>query len=90
MNRANLPNEAIQEISPSPGAGWYLGRFNNVGWTKSAGQDVILTAYQINESVCRNINMKIKNEAEISLSLGAEIKALPNGWQIDVDPISII
>lgn len=38
----------------------------------------------------KQIILKIKNEEKISPSLGAEIKALPNGWNIDVDPISLI
>lgn len=36
------------------------------------------------------IILKIKNETPLSDSLAAEIKSLPNGWQIDVDPISLI
>ncbi|HBI16948.1 MAG TPA: primosomal protein N' [Candidatus Moranbacteria bacterium] len=36
------------------------------------------------------IIIKIKNEEKLSSPLEAEIKSLPNGWQIDVDPISLI
>jgi len=38
----------------------------------------------------RQIILKIKNEEKISQLLEAEIKALPNGWQVDIDPISLI
>lgn len=36
------------------------------------------------------IIIKIKNEEKLSSALEAELKSLPNGWQIDVDPISLI
>lgn len=42
-----------------PEPGWYMGRFNNVEWTPSAAADIILTAHQISDVVCRKINEKI-------------------------------
>lgn len=65
LNHNTSPPEAMNQVSASPPAGWYMGRFNNVEWTKGAGQDVILTAYQIDEAICRNINEKIKNDPTI-------------------------
>jgi primosomal protein N' (replication factor Y) len=38
----------------------------------------------------KQIILKIKNKEKLPQLLEAEIKALPNGWQIDVNPISLI
>ena len=54
-----LPPAAVLEISTPPAAGWHMGRFNTVGWTKSTGTDVILTAHQITKTVCEALNDKI-------------------------------
>ena len=54
----------------TPAAGWYLGRFNNVEWTKTASQDIILAAYNINQSVCAAINKKITGSSAIPMVLG--------------------
>lgn len=75
---ATLPSEVIAEVTNNPEPGWYLGRFNNVEWTalgpgNSAGpagavapfEEVILVAYQINESVCGLINEKINGSSAI-------------------------
>ncbi len=59
LSAATIPAQAIYQISSTPSAGWYLDRFNNVEWTKTAGTDVILTAYQISRPVCEKINKKI-------------------------------
>lgn len=56
---ATLPPEVIKQTDADPVAGWYLGRFNNIDWTKTGGQDVILVAYQIDQSVCQKINDKL-------------------------------
>jgi hypothetical protein len=56
MVRANLPAETINEVDNNPDPGWYIGRFNNVEWTDSAAQDVIVTAHQIREDICAQIN----------------------------------
>ncbi|HBR79059.1 MAG TPA: primosomal protein N' [Candidatus Moranbacteria bacterium] len=45
---------------------------------------------KIRKRYAMQIILKIKNEEKISPSLEAELKSLPNGWQIDVDPISLI
>lgn len=47
----------------SPDAGWYVGRFNNFGWSySSADNDVVLVAYRIPESVCARINEMIAGD----------------------------
>jgi len=38
----------------------------------------------------KQIIIKIKNEKKFSLALQKELKSLPSGWHIDVDPISMI
>lgn len=65
LNPARLPEEAIAQTSATPPAGWYLGRFNNIEWTPTTEQDVLLTAYQIDKTVCERINMKITGNTTI-------------------------
>ncbi|KKP81767.1 MAG: Primosomal protein N', partial [Candidatus Moranbacteria bacterium GW2011_GWF1_35_5] len=45
---------------------------------------------KIRKRYAMQIILKIKNEGKLSSLLEAELKSLPNGWQIDVDPISLI
>lgn len=54
-----IPPQAIEQVSTNPPARWYVGRFINVEWTNTAAQEVILTAHQISEPVCRAINQKL-------------------------------
>ena len=60
-----LPEAVIAQSNTDPVAGWYLGRFNHVEWTATAADEVILTAYQINEKVCGIINEKITGSSAI-------------------------
>jgi hypothetical protein len=56
----HLPDESVSKIgSADPAPGWYVGRFNNVEWTPSDKQDVVMTAYQIAEKICAQINQKL-------------------------------
>ncbi len=69
-----IPAEAIHQVDANPAPGWYLGRFNNVGWTPAAGQDVIFVAHQIREDVCRKINdLLFGDPAPKALAAGNEI-----------------
>lgn len=65
LSPANIPEPAKQEASTVPVSGWYIGMFNNVGWTKTAANDVILAAYQINQKVCAALNEKITGSTDI-------------------------
>lgn len=56
MIRPVLQADSVNEVSNDPAPGWYVGRFNNVEWTDSAADDVILAAHQIREDVCARIN----------------------------------
>ncbi|MCE7886423.1 MAG: hypothetical protein DYH13_02840 [Alphaproteobacteria bacterium PRO2] len=63
-----LPEEAASYTGSDPVAGWYMGRFNNVEWTKTGGgngTDVILVAYGINKKICERINEKVKGSPAI-------------------------
>ena len=65
LNPGNIP-EAMQASTGSAlSPGWYMGRFNNVDWTPSAADDVILTAFQIDAVVCATINEKINGSRDI-------------------------
>lgn len=65
-----LPGEAINEVNTDPVPGWYLGRFMNVEWTESEYTDVILTAHQLSEAVCEEINRKITGSPAIPVMGG--------------------
>lgn len=71
LSTKELPKQAVHQISTTPVAGWYMGRFNNVEWTKTNGTDVILTAYQIKRSVCEAINKKITGSSAIPVMNGS-------------------
>lgn len=66
-----IPKEARTNALASPPAGWYLGRFNNVGWTKTAAPDILLTAFQIEKAVCEKINESITGTNAIPQLTGA-------------------
>ncbi|MGQ0526613.1 MAG: hypothetical protein ACT4OY_01050 [Alphaproteobacteria bacterium] len=68
-----LNPEAISQDDDDPPAGWYMGRFNNVEWTASAADDVILVAYQINKTICEKINEKVTGSILIP-EMDAEIR----------------
>jgi hypothetical protein len=65
MVKAAIPDAITTQSISNPPAGWYIGRFNNVEWTSSTSDDVILVAYQISESVCAKINEKINGSTAI-------------------------
>lgn len=76
LTLATIPKNAIHEISTGNGAKWYLGRFNNVEWSKTSATDVILTAHQIDEKVCAAINNKITGFSTIPLLTSEISKSL--------------
>ncbi|MCB9990119.1 MAG: hypothetical protein H6867_01910 [Rhodospirillales bacterium] len=59
-----IPDEAIDEIT-TPSARWYIGRFNDVEWTPSTNDDVILTAYQISQQVCERLNETLTGSTNV-------------------------
>lgn len=74
LNPGILPGAAISQIDADPPAGWYIGAFNTIDWTKTSGHDVILVAYQINKKICENLNKKITGSAAIPELVSASIK----------------
>lgn len=54
-----LPAEALDQISADPPARWYIGRFNNIEWSATVAEDVIMVAHQISTPVCRAINQTL-------------------------------
>ncbi|MCF8495731.1 MAG: hypothetical protein K9G62_03590 [Alphaproteobacteria bacterium] len=88
LNPGRLPAEITTGADSDPVAGWYLGRFNNVEWTKTTATDVILVAYQIKKAVCEKLNLKITGSATIPV-LGAAIDnvmiddSIHNGTNVD-------
>jgi hypothetical protein len=65
LNAGTLPAETTTSAIADPVAGWYMGRFNNVEWTKTTATDVILVAYQIKKPICEKINEKAIGSATI-------------------------
>ena len=73
--KGRLPDDALAQISSNPVAGWYIGRFNNVEWTPTTADDVILTAYQIDKAICEKINEKITGSTNIP-ALGSDMNTV--------------
>jgi hypothetical protein len=62
----HLPEEVVAKASgATPDPGWYIARFNNVAWTPTDYEDVIMTAWQISKKICENINEKLTGSPAI-------------------------
>lgn len=81
-----IPQNAKNEVTSSPAPGWYMGRFNNIEWTSSTDQDVLLTAYQIAKPVCERINFTVTGNTSIpAISSGAMSDYLvPDSFDADL------
>lgn len=55
----------INEVGTNPAAAWYVGRFNNVGWSETSAEDVIMTAHQIKQGICSRINERLTGSSAI-------------------------
>ena len=66
-----LPAQVVAQVTNDPEPGWYLGRFNNIEWTATGSNDVILVAYQITEQACGLINEKINGSTAIPTMTGS-------------------
>ena len=66
-----IPAEALFQVDTNPAPGWYLGRFNNVGWTQTNASDVLLVAHQISQPVCAKINQILTGSTTIPALTGA-------------------
>jgi len=65
LNYVEKPSEAIQNDATSV---WDFNNIINVEWTPSSADDVILTAYFINEQICAALNKKITGSATIPVT----------------------
>ena len=81
LTLATLPAGSTDQTSTNPAAGWYLGEFNNVGWSVSSDPDMILVAYQVTKDICERINQKLTGSTYIP-ALGGN--TIPN-LMIDKD-----
>lgn len=61
----NEYNPSFAGMTSGSQHGWYLGKFNNVEWTPTTAQDVILTAYLLSPEVCSNINKRLTGDPAI-------------------------
>lgn len=50
--------------------GWYFINSINIEWTPTAANDVILTAFEVENSVCRKINEAITGSTDIPIHTG--------------------
>lgn len=62
------PFQGVEDLTNA--GGWYIGRFNNVEWTQSAANDIIITAHRIERSVCEYINRQITGTTDIPALTG--------------------
>ena len=53
-----------------PPPGWYIGRFNNIEWTPTTANDIVLAAHDISQAVCASINKKITGSTDIPALAG--------------------
>jgi len=65
LSPGTIPEQLVSQVDTNPPAGWYMGMFNNVEWTESSAQDVILTAHQISRTACEQINEKVTGNTTI-------------------------
>lgn len=65
LTLAQIPQEAVNQTSTNPVAGWYLGMFNNVEWTESQANDVMLVAWQLSQQICAMIDQKLTGSSTI-------------------------
>lgn len=67
LDPGNLPVDIIVTSTHEDGqeAGWYLGKFNNIEWSKTSADDVVAVAYKIKKTVCEQINKTLTGDTTI-------------------------
>lgn len=78
----------FHEVSTTPPAGWYFGYFNNVEWTPTTANDVLLVAYQIGRPLCEEINKKITGSTAIPVlpgNMSSRLLGTANGGSANSD-----
>ena len=76
LNYKTLPTKASADDKTGLAAGYYIGRFNNIEWTPTTTHDVVFTAYEIKESVCKELNRKMTGSTTIPTVSGASLQNL--------------
>lgn len=72
-----IPEKAVAQVSTDPVAQWYVGRFNNVEWTDTSADDVILVAHQISKAACESIDESLTGSTTIpALASGKTLQDL--------------
>lgn len=84
-----IPDTAINEVNTNPPARWYIGRFNDVEWTPSTNDDVILTAHQLNNAVCRRLNLRLAGDETIPVLSDTVNRLLIDSSETTPDPGNI-
>lgn len=91
LNYKTLPQFGSDNSTVGLTSGYYIGRFNNVVWTPTTGQDVIFTAFGLSQSVCAAINKKIVGSETIPATVGGDFKryliegSVFSGVNVDLD-----
>lgn len=70
LNYQEKFNSDIIETSSGSPAGWYFIK-NNVAWTPSVSNDVILSAFSIKKNICEMLNKKITGSTDIPIHTNA-------------------
>lgn len=70
LNYKPLPQKASADDQVGLVAGYYVGRFNNIEWTPTTANDVVFTAYEIKETVCKELNRKVAGTETIPAIVG--------------------
>jgi hypothetical protein len=76
LNYKPLPAKASADDKTGLAAGYYIGRFNNIQWTPTTAQDVVFTAYEIKEPVCKELNKKVAGISTIPTVNGDSLQNL--------------
>ncbi len=60
-----LPDDAVNQTIADPPARWYISNDNDIEWTPSTANDVMLTAYQLTQDVCERLNDDLTGDTAI-------------------------
>jgi len=82
LNYQDKPTKPIQNTADSV---WDFNSNINVEWTPSTENDVILTAYHINKSICERINITITGSSVIPVTNAAHNEYFLNTGTRDLD-----
>lgn len=78
LSLSRIPPDAIDPAAANPSAGWYLGTFNNVEWSQTAANDMILVAWPLKQQICERINERMTGKVEVDGSNIIKIPTLGN------------